>query len=134
MPQSHENLASACRQCPCCDTPRAPSSCRFRSSQDLSLVDYSLLEFAHSDLAASALALAAHTHGAPHLAARLRELASGPLIAMPRLLALHHGAAAPVSEAVRDLICPLATKYAAPSWCCAARVAPLPALDPAWCL
>lgn len=103
---------------------------------DVALLDYSLLEFPPSLLAAAALALSMHTHGLAAGAARALELAGYPARDAARatrcLLALHQNAAWPAGEAVRDLLAPLATKYSQPAWCCAALCQPLPALDAGW--
>ncbi|GBF92604.1 G2 mitotic-specific cyclin-A [Raphidocelis subcapitata] len=104
---------------------------------ELVLLDYSLLEYPPSQLAAAALLLAMHTHGcAAELAPRLLRLAGYAPGEVARcvgcLLALHRNATWPANDSLRDLLAPLAGKYSQQSWCCAALCPPLPALDAAW--
>ena len=100
------------------------------------LLDYSLLEFAPSQLAAAALLLAMHTRDQPALAARLLQVSGYAPQALERattcVLQLHRNAAWPQSAPVRDLLAPVVGKYSQQAWCCAALAAPLLALDPAW--
>lgn len=110
----------------------APAAALAMYLLDLVLLDYSLLQFAPSRLAAGVLLLALLTHGhapaAPlpaHLL-RLSGYAAGELAAcVACLLQLHRNAAWPGSEAVRELIVPVAAKYSQQDWCCAALQEPL---------
>ncbi|GBF99395.1 G2 mitotic-specific cyclin C13-like [Raphidocelis subcapitata] len=103
---------------------------------DVALLDYSLLEFPPSLLAAAALALSMRTHGDGAGAARALAIAGyaprDAARATGCLLSLHQNAAWPASEAVRDLLAPLAAKYSQAAWCCAALCQPLPGLDAGW--
>lgn len=126
----------ACMACaPMLTAPCAPLP-NFKLEQELVLLDYSLLEFAPSQLAAAALAVAMCTHGQAAPLPRLLKLAGGAPADIARcarcLLQLHHNATWPQNQSVHDLVAPLALKYSQQPWCCAALVAPLPALELAW--
>jgi hypothetical protein len=117
--------------------PPAPGAALPRS-QELLLLDYSLLEFPPSQLAAGALMLAVHTHGQPHLVPRLLAVSGYAPRDMARcvgcLLQLHRTAAWPQNQSVRGLLAPIVHKYSSQPWCCAALCPPLDALDAAWFL
>jgi hypothetical protein len=103
---------------------------------ELVLLDYSLLEFLPSQLAAGALMLSLHTHGQPQLVGRLLHAAGYAPPDMARcvscLLQLHRNATWPQNQSVRDLLAPIVHKYSAQPWCCAALCPPLDAIEPAW--
>jgi hypothetical protein len=108
-----------------------------RHPQDLTLLDYGLLSFPPSQLAAGALTLAMHTYGlGPAPVAdtlRLAGYAPADMAAVSGcLLHLHQNAAWCGAPSVRELLAPLTAKYGRQSWCCAALVPPLQALRPEW--
>lgn len=103
---------------------------------ELALLDYSLLKFAPSHIAAAALILAMQTHGRAGQAPHVLQLSgySLPEMAQPvsSLLQTHQSAAWPEHQGMRDLLAPIAAKYSQQSWCCVALCQPLPALDLDW--
>jgi hypothetical protein len=108
------------------------------SSQELCLLDYTLLEVPPTHQAAAALLLAMHTHGtagaqAPRLLRLARVEPAALARAAGRLVRIHRDAARPPTEALGALLAPIVSKYSRPSWCHAALCAPLDAVDPAWC-